>query len=89
MSKLTRAKTDLIFLKKYPENMKEHEWRYAEYEIKAYERLLMYCETYIKLKVIKNKMTKEEFENMRQLSEEEYERWNETNKIRNAEFAIY
>ena len=33
MSKLTRAKTDLIFLKKYLENMKEHEWRYAEYDM--------------------------------------------------------
>lgn len=70
--------------------MKEHEWRYADYEIKAYERLLMYCETYIKIKELKNKMTKEqmqiskedfekwkkeEFENMRQLSKEEYEKW--------------
>lgn len=75
MSKLTRAKTDLIFLKKYLENMKEHEWRYADYEIKAYERLLMYCETYIKIKELKNKMTKEEFENIRQISKEEYEKW--------------
>lgn len=55
--------------------MKEHEWRYADYEIKAYERLLMYCETYITLKELKNKMTKEEFENMRQLSKEEYKKW--------------
>lgn len=62
MSKLTRAKTDLIFLKKYLENMKEHEWRYADYEIKAYERLLMYCETYIKIKELKNKMTKEQMQ---------------------------
>lgn len=75
MSKLTRAKTDLIFLKKYLENMKEHEWKYADYEIKAYERLIMYCETYIKLKVIKNKMTKEEFEKIRQVPKEEYEKW--------------
>ena len=72
MSKLTRAKTDLIFLKKYLENMKEHEWRYADYEIKAYERLLMYCETYIKIKELKNKMTKEQM----QVSKEELEKWN-------------
>lgn len=71
MSKLTRAKTDLIFLKKYLENMKEHEWRYADYEIKAYERLLMYCETYITLKELKNKMTKEQM----QVSKEELEKW--------------
>lgn len=71
MSKLTRAKTDLIFLKKYLENMKEHEWRYADYEIKAYERLLMYCETYIKIKELKNKMTKEQM----QVSKEELEKW--------------
>jgi hypothetical protein len=70
MSKLTRAKTDLIFLKKYLENMKEHEWRYADYEIKAYERLLMYCETYIKIKELKNKMTKEQM----QVSKEELEK---------------
>lgn len=70
MSKLTRAKTDLIFLKKYLENMKEHEWRYADYEIKAYERLLMYCETYITLKELKNKMTKEQM----QVSKEELEK---------------
>lgn len=84
MSKLTRAKTDLIFLKKYLEYMKEHEWKYADYEIKAYERLLMYCETYIKLKEIKNKMTKEEFENIRQVPKEEYEKWikEEFEKIR-------
>ena len=83
MSKLTRAKTDLIFLKKYLENMKEYEWKYADYEIKAFERLLMYCETYITLKELKNKMTKEEFEkwkkeefeNIRQLSKEELEKW--------------
>lgn len=75
MSKLTRAKTDLIFLKKYLENMKEHEWRYADYEIKAYERLLMYCETYITLKELKNKMTKEEFEKIRQISKEDFEKW--------------
>ena len=42
--------------------MKEHEWRYADYEIKAYERLLMYCETYIKIKELKNKMTKEQMQ---------------------------
>lgn len=76
MSKLTRAKTDLIFLKKYLENMKEHEWKYADYEIKAYERLLMYCETYITLKELKNKMTKEEFEKIRQISKEDFEKWN-------------
>lgn len=44
MSKLSKAKSDLVFLKKYSEYMKENEWKYADYEIKAFERLIKYCD---------------------------------------------
>lgn len=56
MSKLSQAKTDLVFLKKYSEYMKENEWKYADYEIKAFERLIKYCDVYIKLLKIKDKI---------------------------------
>jgi hypothetical protein len=50
MSKLSRAKTDLKFLK----NRIKENW-FNKDEIKALQRCAMYCETYIKLLEIKRK----------------------------------
>ena len=50
MSKLSRAKTDLKFLK----NRIKENW-FNVNEIKALKRCAMYCETYIKLLEIKRK----------------------------------
>lgn len=52
MSKLSRAKTDLKFLKN---RIKDSTNWFNEGEIKALKRCAMYCETYIKLLEIKRK----------------------------------
>ena len=56
MSKLSQAKTDLTFLKNRLNEMKEHPWRATEKEIKAFERLIKYCDVYMKLLKIKDKI---------------------------------
>ena len=52
MSKLSRAKHDLRFLKN---RVKDSTNWYDKYQIKALQRCAMYCETYIKLLEIKRK----------------------------------
>lgn len=56
MSKLSKAKTDLTFLKNRLNEMKEHPWRVKDKEVKAFERLVKYCDVYVKLLKIKDKI---------------------------------
>ncbi len=55
MSRLAKAKGDMVFLKKYLKYMKEN-GGYTDYEIKAFGRLIKYCDVYIKLMKIKDKI---------------------------------
>lgn len=56
MSKLSQAKTDLTFLRNRLTELKEHPWRASEKEVKAFERLVKYCDVYVKLLKIKDRI---------------------------------